>query len=399
MMNITILGSTGSIGVNTLQVIALHPQRFNIFALTAHSQVEKMVEQCVVYHPRYAVMSDVMAAEALEQRLKLLASDVQVLGGKEALSMVASHAEADAVMSCIVGSAGLLPTLAAAKAGKRILLANKEALVMSGGLLLDAVEKNNALLLPVDSEHNAIFQCMPAHYRVGYPGSGVEQIIITASGGAFRDWPLEQLARVTPEQAVYHPNWTMGPKITVDSASMMNKGLEIIEASFLFGLSSERLEVVLHPQSIVHSLVKYLDGSLLAQLGQPDMRTPIAVALAWPERIESGVANLDLLQLGRLDFQPLSSQHYPCLQLAYAALRAGGTAPAILNAANEVAVQAFLDRKTRFTDIPKLIEWVLEQVPIRDATCLDSILEADRWAKEVARRKMKDIPIPHTGCP
>ncbi len=383
-MNVTILGSTGSIGANTLQVIAMHPERFQVFALTAQSNLEAMLAQCVSFKPRYAVMRDPDVAAQLEQRLKKLSVDTQVLGGEDALINVASHPEVDTVMACIVGAAGLLPTLAAAEAGKRILLANKEALVMSGALLLAAVEKNGATLLPVDSEHNAIFQCMPPDFRVGYASAAVNRVIITASGGAFRDLPLDQLEQVTPEQACRHPNWVMGPKITVDSASMMNKGLEIIEASFLFGLGQDKLEVVLHPQSIVHSLVEYPDGSLLAQLGQPDMRTPIAVALAWPERIASGVQRLDLIQVGRLDFQPLCLQRYPCLRLAYDALSAGGTAATILNGANEVAVQAFLARKICFTDIPKLLEAVLSKVSSRESDHLSTVLAADQMARDAA---------------
>jgi len=387
MSNITILGSTGSIGVSTLQVIDLHPKRFNVFALTAYRNVEKLFEQCLKYKPKYAVMQDNAAAELLSVRLKSISSETEVLSGNTALVYVASHSQVNDVMACIVGAAGLLPTLAAAEAGKRILLANKEALVMSGNLLMEAVRTNGAMLLPVDSEHNAIFQCLPADFKSGQPYPGVKRIILTASGGAFRDWPLEQLANVTPEQACQHPNWVMGPKITVDSGTMMNKGLEVIEASWLFGMKLSELEVVLHPQSIVHSLVEYIDGSILAQLGQPDMRTPIAQALAWPERITSGVQSLDLLKMGSLDFKPLCLQRYPCLRLAYSALKVGGTATTILNAANEVAVQAFLDRKISFTNIPQLIEKVLDKITVQPAVDLSIVLAAD----VAARHAMEEL--------
>lgn len=387
MKNMVILGSTGSIGISTLQVVAQNSERFNVFALTAKQNVDTMVEQCLAFQPVFAVMRDAHCAEALEKRLKNLPVNTKVLSGEAGLIEVASHSEVDTVMACIVGAAGLLPTLAAAKTGKRILLANKEALVMSGSLLLKAVAENAAELLPVDSEHNAIFQCMPYDFHVGQPHLAVKRIIITASGGAFRDRPLHELDYVTPEEACTHPNWLMGKKVTVDSATMMNKGLEVIEASFLFGVQQDQLEVVLHPQSIVHSFVEYPDGSLLAQLGQPDMRTPIAVALAWPERIVSGVQRLDLLQVGRLDFKLLSPDRYPCLQLAFDTLKRGGTAPTVLNSANEVAVQAFLDRKIKFTDIPRLVEAVLEKVSITPADTLDAVLEADRLARDVAEEQ------------
>jgi 1-deoxy-D-xylulose-5-phosphate reductoisomerase len=386
MQSITILGSTGSIGMSTLEVIRLHPERFKIFALTAHNNVERMVTQCLEFRPRYAVMLQANAAKQLEQCLRSHSTDTEVLAGAEALVTVASHTQVDTVMACIVGAAGLLPALAAAKSGKRILLANKEALVMSGALLIDAVRVHNALLLPVDSEHNAIFQCLPADFKPGQAPSGIKRIILTASGGAFRDWDTDKLAGVTPEQACTHPNWVMGAKITVDSATMMNKGLEVIEASYLFGVGIDRIEVVLHPQSVIHSLVEYLDRSVLAQLGMPDMRTPIAQTLSWPQRINSGVESLDLVKVGRLDFEPVSLTRYPCLGLAYAALKAGGTATAILNAANEVAVQAFLERKLRFTDIPRLIDQVLNTVPIDSAHSLENVLESDAKARQVAER-------------
>lgn len=377
---LTILGSTGSIGTSTLKVIALHPDRFQIFALTANQNVDRLLSQCQQYQPQYAVLKDEDTGVKFAEQLKQRGLATQVLVGQDALVQVASCAEVDLVMACIVGAAGLLPTLAAANAGKRILLANKEALVMSGALLLDAVHNNGAVLVPVDSEHNAIFQCLPADFKTGFPCAGVKRIILTASGGAFRDWPVERLSTVTPEQACCHPNWRMGPKITVDSATMMNKGLEVIEACWLFG--RQDLEVVLHPQSIVHSLVEYADGSLLAQLGQPDMRTPIAQALAWPERIASGVNSLDLLTVGPLEFQPLSEKRYPCYKLALQALRRGGTAPTVLNAANEIAVQAFLDKKILFTDIPNIIEETLSNVLITSVDSLEAILAADTIARK-----------------
>ena len=341
MPNITILGSTGSIGTNTLSVIALHPQRFTVFALAAQKNVDLMFKQCVQHQPRYAVMQNDVAAKRLMSRFKHANINTTVLAGDSALVDVASHSDTDYVMAAIVGAAGLLPTLAAAKAGKRILLANKEALVMSGQLLMDAVHQHQAILLPVDSEHSAIFQCLPTDYVTGHTPLGIAQITLTASGGAFRDCLPHQLNTVTPEQACQHPNWTMGAKVTIDSATMMNKGLEVIEASWLFHLKPSQIQTILHPQSVVHSWVEYVDGSMIAQMGQPDMRTPIAYALSWPARISSGVNHLDLLTVKQLDFKPLSYQQYPCLALAYAALSAGGTAPALLNAANEIAVQAF----------------------------------------------------------
>lgn len=382
MLNITLLGSTGSIGASTLQVIALHPERFSVFALTAQKNVSTMLAQCSTFKPRFAVMQNAQAAEQLALRLKECHLDTEVLAGEQALVTVARHAAVDYVMAGIVGAAGLLPTLAAAQAGKRVLLANKESLVMAGRLLMDAVQHNGATLLPVDSEHSAIFQCLPAGFRTGYTPAGVKQITLTASGGAFRDWPLDELHSVTPEQACRHPNWSMGAKITVDSATMMNKGLEVIEASWLFGLTAAQINTILHPQSIIHSWVEYLDGSILAQMGQPDMRTPIAYALSWPERITAGVASLDLLSVGHLDFQPLSYTHYPCLALAYAALKTGGTATTILNAANEIAVQAFLEQRIRFTSIFAVVEKCLEQISTQTVDSLEVILTADHAARE-----------------
>jgi 1-deoxy-D-xylulose-5-phosphate reductoisomerase len=382
---ITILGSTGTIGVNTLNVISQHADSYEIIALTAYSNVEKMLQQCLQYQPQYAVMVEEQAAEQLATALKNQASEVDVLSGSEALETVAQLEQVDYVMAAIVGAAGLLPNLAAAKAGKRVLLANKESLVMSGKLFMDAVTENNATLLPIDSEHNAIFQCMPASGL-----QGVTQILLTASGGPFRTRDIDTLHDITPKQAVAHPNWVMGQKISVDSATMMNKGLEVIEACWLFDINADKIQVVIHPQSTIHSMVSYNDGSVLAQLGNPDMRTPIAYGLGWPKRIESGVAPLDLFKLARLDFETPDYNRFPCLRLAYEAHQAGGNATIALNAANEIAVEAFLNRKLRFTDIPMLIEYALEQTTSGTPDTLDGILiqdsesrrQADLWIHE-----------------
>lgn len=386
MKSVTILGSTGSIGVSTLDVLGRHPEQFHVYALTAHSSVDTMLQQCQQFNPDIAVMLDPDAAEKLQAAMLDTALTTRVMSGPEALAFVASSAETDYVVAAIVGAAGLLPTLAAAKSGKRILLANKEALVMSGALFMSEVKQNNATLLPVDSEHNAIWQCMPVgdEQRHQFDGKGVRKIILTASGGPFRDADITTLDSVTPEQAVAHPNWSMGQKISIDSATMMNKGLEVIEAHWLFGLSSQQIEVVLHRQSIVHSMVDYNDGSVLAQMGNPDMRTPIANTLAWPQRIDSGVAPLDLVAAGRLDFATADFDKFPCLRLAYQALDAGGTSTAILNAANEVAVDAFLQRQIKFTDIAKLIEKVLHDLPANEASSLEQILADDAAARVLA---------------
>jgi len=384
MIGISILGSTGTIGVNTLDVIARHRDRFRVVALTANGNVDGLAEQCLQWRPRYAAMADAGRAGELRQRLAAAGVATEVLGGAQALAQVAACAETDYVMAAIVGACGLLPTLAAARAGKRVLLANKEALVMSGQLFMDAVRDHGAELLPIDSEHNAVFQCLPPDHARGLAAGGVRRILLTASGGPFRLTALEALATVTPEQAVAHPNWVMGRKISVDSATMMNKGLEIIEACWLFDTDQARVDVVLHPQSVVHSLVEYADGSVLAQLGNPDMRTPIAHALAWPERIESGVPRLDLLATARLDFEALDARRFPCLDLARQALASGGTATAILNAANEVAVAAFLDGAVAFTDIAPIIADTLERVPCTDAGTLEEILAADAAARACA---------------
>jgi 1-deoxy-D-xylulose-5-phosphate reductoisomerase len=387
---ITVLGATGSIGVNTLDVIARHPDRFRVEALTANTSVDKLAEQCLRFRPRFAAMVDADAAQRLADRLQQAAPEVQVLHGTAGLVQVAGLTGVDYVMAAIVGAAGLLPTLEAARRGKRVLLANKEALVMSGDLFMQAVRDHAATLLPIDSEHNAVLQCLPDDYSPGHAPAGVRRVLLTASGGPFRTLPLDRLAEVTPEQACAHPNWVMGRKISVDSATMMNKGLEMIEACWLFGLPLDRVSVVLHPQSIIHSLVEYTDGSMLAQLGNPDMRIPIAHALGWPARIESGAAGLDLLKVGSLQFEAPESDRYPCLALAADAMRAGGTAPAILNAANEIAVQAFLDRRIPYSAIPATIRHALECCSVHEASSLEVILADDAAARAVASRCLGD---------
>ena len=384
MKGVAILGATGTIGLNTLDVIARHPDRFRVVALTANTDDARLAEQCERWRPAFAVMADGDAARRLAQRLSVSAPTVQVLSGVAGLETVVQLSEVSSVMAGIVGAAALLPTLAAARAGKRILLANKEALVMSGRLFLDTARRHGAEVLPIDSEHNAIFQCLPPDYGRGLDSVGVRRILLTASGGPFRTRTLASLAAATPEEACAHPNWVMGRKISVDSATMMNKGLEVLEACWLFSTTPDRVEVLVHPQSVIHSMVEYQDGSVLAQLGNPDMRTPIAHALAWPERIESGVASLDLVSTGRLDFEPPDPDRFPCLGLAREVAEAGGTAPAILNAANEVAVDAFLGRRLRFTDIPRIIEAALSALPVRPAEELDVILEDDRRSREFA---------------
>lgn len=384
VQQITVLGATGSIGLSTLDVIARHPSRYQAFALTAFTRLGELEALCVIHRPRFAVVADEAAASDLQARLQHVGLDTRVLSGEAGLCEVAAHAEVDAVMAAIVGAAGLKPTLAAVEAGKKVLLANKEALVMSGALFMRAVRQSGAVLLPIDSEHNAIFQCLPHDYARGLQPVGVRRILLTASGGPFRQASPESLHGMTPEQACAHPNWSMGRKISVDSASMMNKGLELIEACWLFDARPEQVEVLIHPQSVIHSLVDYVDGSVLAQLGNPDMRTPIAHALAWPQRIDSGVAPLDLLAVARLDFQAPDDVRFPCLRLAREAAEAGGSAPAMLNAANEVAVAAFLERRIRFTDIARIIGDVLEAEPVVAVDCLDAVLEADRRARELA---------------
>ena len=391
MQAITLLGSTGSIGVSTLNVLAQHPEKYRVYALTANRSVDTLFEQCQQFKPDIAVMLDESSAQLLEQQLKSADIDTQVLSGEQALIQVSESDNTDYVVAAIVGAAGLLPTLAAARAGKHIMLANKEALVMSGGLFMREVEANGATLLPVDSEHNAIWQCLPVgnQQQHHFEGKGVRRIILTASGGPFRDYNLTDLEHVTPEQAVAHPNWSMGQKISVDSATMMNKGLEVIEAHWLFGLPTQKIDVVLHRQSIIHSMVDYVDGSVLAQMGNPDMRTPIANALAWPERIDSGVAPLDLVAVGRLDFSVADHQNFPCLALAYQALEAGGTSTAILNAANEVAVEAFLQKQIRFTQIAQIIEQVLSKMPAGNGDTLEQVLADDQQARQLAKDLIK----------
>jgi 1-deoxy-D-xylulose-5-phosphate reductoisomerase len=386
MIGVTVLGSTGSIGVSTLDVIARHDDRYRVVALSANSDADRMAAQCREFQPDYAVMADEAAAEALALQLQQTGLETEVLAGEEGLVKVASLAETDCVMAAIVGAAGLLPALAAARAGKRILLANKEALVVSGQILMDAVRENGAVLLPVDSEHNAVFQCMPPGYSGDMLHDGVRRILLTASGGPFRSVDLAELEAVTPDQACAHPTWVMGRKISVDSATMMNKGLEVIEARWLFNAEPERIQVVIHPQSVIHSLVEYVDGSVLAQLGSPDMRTPIANALAWPERIAAGVNQLDLFEVARLDFEAPDFARFPCLRLAYEALERGGSASAVLNAANEVAVAAFLDGRLKFTAIAAVVEQTLNALPPAAADSLEQVLDADREARAFAGR-------------
>ncbi|MBD3670704.1 MAG: 1-deoxy-D-xylulose-5-phosphate reductoisomerase [Gammaproteobacteria bacterium] len=386
MIGVTVLGSTGSIGVSTLDVMARHPDRFTAIALSANTQVERLFQQCLAHRPRYAVMVDEAAAEKLAQKIKSEGLETEVLSGVEGLERIASLDEVDQVMAAIVGAAGLAPTLAAARAGKRVLLANKEALVMSGDIFLSEVRRAGAELLPIDSEHNAIFQSMPTDFAKGLEQAGVERILLTASGGPFRTTPVDELAHVTPAQACAHPNWEMGRKISVDSATMMNKGLEVIEACWLFQTDASKVQVVIHPQSVIHSMVQYCDGSVLAQLGNPDMRTPIAHAMAWPTRMDSGVQELNIFDVARLDFEEPDLTRFPCLRLAYEAIEAGGTAPAILNAANEVAVDAFLDERLAFLDIPRVIEATLERVPHQAANSLSSILDDDQSARDMARQ-------------
>ncbi len=391
MKGICILGATGSIGVSTLDVITRHPDRYQVIALTGNSRSEELFHQCLHHHPRFAVLGDAAAAQSLQEKLQAAECGTEVLSGPEALEKVATLPEVDYVMAAIVGAAGLLPTIAAARAGKRILLANKEALVISGPIFMETVRASGADLLPIDSEHNAIFQCMPAGYHAGKPPTSVRKILLTASGGPFLNTPLKALESVTPEQAVAHPKWDMGRKISVDSATMMNKGLEVIEASLLFALPPEQIQVVIHPQSVIHSMVDYEDGSVLAELGNPDMRIPIAYGLAWPERIPSGVEPLDIFQVQRLDFQPPDLNRFPCLRLAFEAAKAGGTAPAILNAANEVAVEAFLEGKISFPTIAKVIENTLEQLPAAPAETLDSVLHANHQARSHAETLIHSI--------
>lgn len=390
LQTITVLGATGSIGVSTLDVVARHPDRYRVFALTADRRWQLLATQCLIHKPCYAVMKDPLAARELEVELRRQGCQTEVLQGDQALEQIAAHDKVDTVMAAIVGAAGLLPTLAAVKAGKKVLLANKEALVMAGGLFTRAVAEHGACLLPIDSEHNAIFQCLPNHranyLQDGLQSSGVRKILLTASGGPFRNTPIGDLPKVTPEQACAHPNWNMGQKISVDSATMLNKGLELIEACWLFNTNPRQVQVVVHPQSVIHSMVEYIDGSVLAQLGNPDMRTPIAHALAWPERIESGVASLDLIATARLDFSAPDYARFPCLRLAQEAAHVSGTAPAILNAANEIAVAAFLQRRIRFDRIAAVIDQVLSRLKSCEPEDLAQVQAADAEARALAQQ-------------
>ncbi|MGA8149018.1 MAG: 1-deoxy-D-xylulose-5-phosphate reductoisomerase [Gallionellaceae bacterium] len=390
--HLAVLGSTGSIGVSTLDVVSRHPDRYRITALTAHCRDDVLFEQCKRFQPRHAVLLDKDAAARLARNVAAAGLATEVLNGIEALEQVASLPDVDAVMAAIVGAAGLRPTLAAARAGKKILLANKETLVMAGAVFMDAVHSGGSMLLPIDSEHNAIFQSLPRNYSGDLANSGVSKILLTASGGPFRNTPLSELRHVTPEQACAHPKWNMGKKISVDSATMMNKGLEVIEAHWLFNAPADAIQVVVHPQSVIHSLVQYVDGSVLAQLGNPDMRTPIAYALAYPERIAAGVAPLDLFKVAQLDFAAPDFKRFPCLALAYQSLHAGGTAPATLNAANEVAVAAFLAQRISFLSIPIVIEEVLAALPVSSASKLDDVLGADAAARALAQEVITGLP-------
>ena len=383
MQAITVLGATGSIGVSTLDVIARHPDKYSVFALTAHRQIEKLAGQCLQFKPTYAVVADDGAAVALQALLSAQGSATEVLFGREALCAVSSAEGVDTVMAAIVGAAGLEPTMAAVRAGKKILLANKEALVMAGGLFMQAVAASGSVLLPIDSEHNAIFQCLPSDFKNTDKGC-VKKLLLSASGGPFRGRTLEQMRAVTPDQACAHPNWSMGRKISVDSATLMNKGLELIEACWLFNVAASQVEVVVHPQSIIHSLVQYIDGSVLAQLGNPDMRTPIAHALAWPSRIESGVADLDLFSIAQLNFEKPDLTSFPCLAVASAAAREGRDAAAILNAANEIAVQAFLDESIGFTQIAEVVSHTLNSLALTEPDSLEAVQESDRRGRAVS---------------
>ncbi len=390
LQQVTILGATGTIGLQTLDVIAQHPAHYKVFALTASSKVKNLFDLCCLHQPRFAVLLQESSAKELAQLLKLANIKTTVLCGEAALSEVAAHKEVNIVMAAIVGAAGLLPAMAAAKAGKKVLLANKETLVMAGNLFMQAVAEGGATLLPIDSEHNAIFQVMPVQKQTSQKQNatlnnlGIKRILLTASGGPFRNASVETLQNVTRAEALNHPNWVMGPKITIDSATLMNKGLEVIEAHWLFNAPADKIDVVVHPQSIIHSMVEYIDGSVLAQLGNPDMRTPIAYGLGFPERIESNVSSLDFLTMAKLEFCAPDLIKFPCLRLAYDALKAEGTAPAILNAANEVAVAAFLADKIKFLDIPQVIENVLESTTVENVISIEQLIDVDAKARRFA---------------
>jgi 1-deoxy-D-xylulose-5-phosphate reductoisomerase len=392
MKGLCILGATGSIGVSTLDVVARHPQAYKVIALTAHSNIAVLYEQCLAFQPDYAVVVNEDKALILKEKLANAAIETTVLSGVRALEQVAALEQVDSVMAAIVGAAGLLPTLAAAKAGKTILLANKEALVMSGAIFMQTVAQSGAVLLPIDSEHNAIFQCMPHGYSAGQVSKPVRRILLTASGGPFRETPLAELDYVTPAQAVAHPKWDMGRKISVDSATMMNKGLELIEASLLFAMPPEAIQVVIHKQSIIHSMVDYVDGSVLAQMGNPDMRIPIAHAMAYPKRFDSGVTPLDIFRVRQMDFEAPDLARFPCLRLAYQAIKAGGIMPTVLNAANEIAVEAFLNERIKFTAIAEIIERSLAEFSPEPAINLDSILATNQQARSVAQKLIEQLP-------
>lgn len=389
MEHIVILGSTGSIGCNALQVIKLHKEKYKVFALTANKNAELLTQQCEEFEPQFAFAMDQDANQQLKKNLFRLNAKTIVLDNNKSLDWLASHEEVSTVISAIVGAAGLNPTMAAANNGKKILLANKETLVMAGELFVKAVNHSNATLIPIDSEHNAILQVLPQNKKLNYKSNGIRKMLLTASGGPFRTFSKEELLHVTPKEALRHPNWSMGKKITIDSATMMNKGLEIIEAYWLFDIPASDIEVVIHPQSIIHSLVEYIDGSTLAQLGNPDMRTPIAYALSHPERIESGVLGLDLIKTKRLDFEAPDLNKFPCLGLAYKALRIGHNAPTILNAANEIAVDAFLNEFITFNQIAELIEFCLDTIEIHPLDSIETVLEVDKNTRHVAHSWIK----------
>ncbi|MEO9278328.1 MULTISPECIES: 1-deoxy-D-xylulose-5-phosphate reductoisomerase [unclassified Acinetobacter] len=393
--SVCILGVTGSIGQSTLKILSQHPDKYSVFAVSAHSRISELVEICKQFRPKVVVVPELKIAELKTLFAQQNIQDIDILIGQDGLIDIASHADVDIVMAAIVGAAGLLPTLAAVKAGKRVLLANKEALVMSGEIMMQAALDHQALLLPVDSEHNAIFQSLPHNYleveRTGQPQLGVSKILLTASGGPFLNHSLEQLEHVTPQQACKHPNWSMGQKISVDSATLMNKGLELIEACHLFSISEHFVTVVVHPQSIIHSMVQYVDGSTLAQMGNPDMCTPIAHALAWPERLQTSVPALDLFEYSQLNFQAPDTQKFPALNLARQAMRAGGLAPTILNAANEIAVEAFLKERIGFTHIPQVVEHTLQDLENAAAESIECILDKDKMARSVAQQYISSI--------
>ena len=390
MYSVTLLGATGSVGQSTLDVIYQYPDKYSIFALTGCRQLQKLAQDSVRFSAKYAVVNDESSAKQLSDLIGDLKGSTEVIFGADALSEVASNNQVDIVIAAIVGAAGLLPTLSAVESGKKVLLANKESLVMAGSIFMSAVKQNGATLLPIDSEHNAIFQCLPHNYS-DVNQSSVKKLILSASGGPFRTWDAEKIANATPAQACAHPNWSMGSKISVDSASMMNKGLECIEAKWLFDTSMDKIDVLIHPQSIVHSLVQYVDGSVLAQLGNPDMRTPIAHGLAWPERLVSGVEDMNLSEIAQLSFEKPDLDKFPCLQLAYNAAKQGGDAPAVLNAANEIAVKAFLDEKVRFSAIAKIVEKTLESFDFYEPESIAAVQDSDNRARVLAETVAKRL--------